>query len=112
MTMRDISRMTEKITEENANDADFTWWQKILNWLAEYMLSKITTVFNLDEGIGEVAWYGINGAWNRIVKKIGGENYFINRTIDAFESQFQYALNQYLKGETRFIEALLKDLTS
>ena len=110
--MKDIARMQQSVHEETANDPDFTWWQKILNWLAEYMLSKITGILSLDEGVGRIAWYAVNYFWDTLVKKIGGGNGYINGTIDAYKFAFERSLRAYLNGDYTLIERLYKDITN
>lgn len=108
-TLRDAERIMSKIPKDEV-DEGFTWWQRILNWLAEYMLSKITGVLSLDEGVGQIAWYAVNYFWDTIVKRIGGGNSFIDGSIDAYKAAFKRALNAYLAGDSTLLDKLYRDL--
>lgn len=110
MTLKDVSRMQEAIRSDDADDAEFTWWQKILNWLAEYMLGKITGLLSLDEGVGQIVWNAANYFWQTLIKKVGGNNGFLETSISAYQGALKEALDAYLEGDQTLLETLADDL--
>jgi len=109
-TIKDVARVQEKVDINTQDDPDFTWWQKILNWLALYMLSKITGALSLDEGVGEIAWYAVNEFWDRLVRRIAGDNSFISGSVEAYKSALTEAVKAYLEGDSSLAEKLYDDL--
>jgi hypothetical protein len=110
MTLKDVSRMQEAVQSDDADDAEFTWWQKILNWLAEYMVGKLTGLLSLDEGVGQIVWNAANYFWQKLIKQIGGTNYFLEQSISAYQGALESALKAYLEGDQTLLEALAADL--
>jgi len=120
MTEQDIARLIEKIRvgtsrtpEEEEVGVDFTWWQKIINWLSRWMLGKILGVAGLDEDAVDVLWYGANSLWDDVIVQVVGPDDFIVKTKKLFEDRFKAALDEYMKpagAGDKLLDRLFADL--
>jgi hypothetical protein len=108
----DLQRILPKVAEqEEKTDVDFTWWQKLMNWAAEYMISKLTTWVALDDDLVKMVWAFINSIWNKFIRKISGSNSFLENTIKAYDARLMAAVESYTKdGDYSLLEALANDI--
>lgn len=109
----DLQRILPKVAEtEEKTDVDFTWWQKLMNWAAEYMISKITTWVSLNDDFVRMVWALVNSIWNKLIRKITGSNTFLDTTIEAYDRRLAEAVERYTQqGDYSLLEALANDLT-
>ena len=112
----DLMRIMRKYTEEENKkppelQENFTWWQKAINFLAEWMLDKIISYTSLNEEIPRIIWSWIQTIYLSFWLRLGANDSSIQTALQAYNSRLANAVERYTQyGDHKFLDALVDDL--
>jgi len=107
----DINRILPLVAQKQKEDgADFNWFWKIINWLADYMLGEIVGLVGLSDDFARTAWAWIMLHFSKLLQKMFGADNYTNTLVSLFSRRLSLALDKYLAGDETLLKALLKDL--
>lgn len=109
-TPEDAERVLRRVSEgEEKKDFPLIW--KVLNWIAEYLGTKLFTLIDLGDDEWRIFWYGINAWWQSILKKIFKDDQSLIYVQEVFAEKYKAAIDEWLRtGSREGVDALLERL--
>ena len=115
----DLLRVVPKVIVEeektggSLTEPRFTWWEKAINLLADWMLSRILVVMSIDEDFAKVGWSFVMTFWMKIVQKLVPGDARFAESLNAYSQRLTQSIREYQKGSKEketLIETLYKDV--
>jgi len=99
----DLMRIMPKVAEEvernpPENEENWTWWEKAINFLADWMISKIIANVNLSEGFAPVVWSAVMTTWQKFLQRLFPDDYRVLEVTRLYERRLRTALETYLNA--------------
>jgi hypothetical protein len=114
----DLMRILPKVAEEvdrnpPEREENWTWWEKAINYLADWMLSKIVSFANLSEGFAPVVWSWIMKTWQAFLVKLMPNDWRVAEVARKYDQRMRWAIEDYMRtGDGSLLETLLEDISS
>jgi len=104
-----VATLDKRLQTYEAFD-DVPWYWKLLNRIAEAMLSRIAGVIGLDDEFAKIVWNWLNEQYTKfLMNALPGYN--ANNLMNYFKNRMQEALDDYTEnGDVALLDKLFDDL--
>lgn len=109
--LRVIPRVAAAEEAGEIQENKFAWWERAINFLAEYMLQKITGIVSLNDQIPKIIWAWINKIYFSALLKIGRIKEW-ERLHRIYKNRLELAVKEYTEdGDYTALTDLMNRLT-
>jgi len=112
-TANDLLRiMPQAAKEEVSRDPEgFAWWQKLMNWMGEWMLERIGNVAGFRDTTAKALWNWLNYMWDKLLSKLLPGDYFLENTTRLYKQRLEEAVQVMVdNGDSSLLELLEANL--
>jgi len=110
---RDAERLFETLQarlESQETFEDVPWYWKLLNRIAEAMLSRIVGLIGLDDEFARIVWNFLNEKYTTFLMNVV-PGYNASNLMNYFKNRWENAIDAYTDfGDSTLIDKLLEDL--
>jgi hypothetical protein len=105
-----MQNYTDRPADE-PTDQDFLWWEKIINYAADYMLGRILQGLGFDDNMASALWRLIMDKWSQLSSKLLPEDERLRNSQRAYAAAAKRAIEIYRReGGSPLYEKIMKDL--
>lgn len=108
----DLSRILPKVAEgEEKNpevDIKWTWWEKVVNYLSDWMMSRLVGLVSLREGFAPVAWSAVMNLWMNLLRKLMPSDARVAAVTQRYDQRMKQAISAYLDNDNYTADSLLE----